>query len=185
LAGFCGLRRGEIDTLEWSAFRWDQAVLRLEVTEHFAGKSEESIADVDLEEEVLAIFRGHHALARSEFVVESPLPARHVTTYRHYRCRKTFRRLGAWLRSHGVVGKSPIHTLRKEFGSQVCDKLGVYAASQALRHSDIGVTTRYYLDSKRRITPGLGSLLKQPRNITELTGAGKDGPVGPPESAHG
>jgi integrase len=185
LAGFCGLRRGEIDTLEWSAFRWNQGVLRLEVTEHFGGKSEESIADVDVEAEVLAIFRGDHAQARGGFVIESPLSARHVTRYRHYRCKRTFRRLGAWLRTHGVTGRSPIHTLRKEFGSQVCDRLGVYAASQALRHSDIGVTTRYYLESKRRITPGLGPLLKQPQNVTPLAPGGNETPTGQPERANG
>jgi integrase len=185
LAAFCGLRRGEIDALEWSAFRWDQSVLRLEVTEHFSGKGEESIADVALEEEVLAVFRGFHAAATSRYVIASAISARHVTTYRHYRCKRVFHRLSSWLRAHGVTGKSPIHTLRKEYGSQVCDRLGIYAASQALRHADIGVTARHYLETKRRITPGLGSLLKQPQNVTDLTSADRDGSVGQPESAHG
>jgi hypothetical protein len=34
-----GLRRDEIDKLGWSSFRWAQGVLRLELTEHFAGKT--------------------------------------------------------------------------------------------------------------------------------------------------
>jgi integrase len=185
LAAFCGLRRDEIDKLGWSAFRWEQGILRLEVTEHFVGKSEESVADIDLEDQVLAIFRGFHAQAHSPFVIESPLEARHATTYRHYRAAGVFKRLSAWLRAHGVVGHKPLHVLRKEYGSQIADKLGIYAASRALRHSDIKVTAEHYLEKKRRITPGLGSLLKQPQNVTGLTSADRDGSVGQPESAHG
>jgi integrase len=39
LAAFTGLRRDEIAKLLWTAFRWEEGVLRLEATEHFAGKS--------------------------------------------------------------------------------------------------------------------------------------------------
>ena len=60
-------------------------------------------------------------------------------------------------------GSSPseeaTHTLRKEFGSVVCDRHGIYAASLALGHANIGITARYYLDKKGRTTVGLGHLL--------------------------
>jgi hypothetical protein len=43
-----------------------------------------------------------------------------------------------------VGGKRPLHALRKEFGSQICDKHGIYAASRALRHSDVGATALHF-----------------------------------------
>ena len=36
-----------------------------------------------------------------------------------HRCHREFDALCRWLRSHGVVSKKPLHTLRKEFGSQI------------------------------------------------------------------
>jgi integrase len=165
LAAFAGLRRDEIDKLLWTAFRWEEGVLRLEASEHFAGKSAESLADVDLEDEILAIFRGYYAQARGRYVIESAITPRRATTYRHYRAERVFAQL-SWLRMHGVTANCPIHALRKEFGSQVADRLGIYAASTALRHSDI--TAQHYVEHKRRITPGLGSLLRLPQNITPL-----------------
>jgi hypothetical protein len=185
LATFAGLRQDEIDKLHWSAFRWDQGVLRIEPTPHFGGKSQESIADVDLEPEVLEIFRGFRARATGPFVIESSVPPRLTVTYRHHRCRRTFRLLCAWLRAHGVAARTPLHALRKEFGSQVCDRLGIYAASQALRHSGVRVTEAHYIERRRRIVPGLGHLLKQPQNITPLTLANLDTPAGQPERASG
>lgn len=42
LASMAGLRRNEIDKLEWSAFRWEQSVLRIENSMHFQTKNERS-----------------------------------------------------------------------------------------------------------------------------------------------
>ena len=125
------------------------------MTEFFEGKSEESIADIDMDEELLALFRGFHAKALSPFVIESNVLPRPGTGYAHYRCERVFARLNNWLRNNGVNGQRPLHTLRKEYGSQICDRLGIYAASRALRHSDIKVTSQHYLDKKTRITAGL------------------------------
>ena len=52
LTTFAGLRRREIDLLPWSAFRWEQGVLRIQATEHFAAKSEDSQADAPLDGQV-------------------------------------------------------------------------------------------------------------------------------------
>jgi hypothetical protein len=54
-----------------------------------------------------------------------------------------------------------LHELRKEFGSQLADKHGIYVASRMLRHSDIAITASHYLDKKSRKTVGLGQMLKQ------------------------
>jgi len=92
-------------------------------------------------------------------VIQSNVRARPGAAYSHYRCKRVFERLNRWLREKGVKGVRPLHTLRKEFGSLVCEQFGIYAASRALRHADIGITSQHYLDKMARATVGLGRLL--------------------------
>jgi integrase len=160
LAAFAGLRRGEIDLLEWSSFRWESGLIRIEATKWFHPKSEDSLGDVELEPEVLELFRCFHARARGSFVIESRNEPRPGATFDHYRAQNHFEKLVAWLRKNGVRSKTPLHSLRKEFGSQICDREGIYAASRALRHANIAVTAAHYLDKKKRVVSGLGHLLK-------------------------
>jgi len=61
LASMAGLRRNEIDKLLWDAFRWDTGMIRIEATEYFHPKSEDSIGDVEIDEELVAVFRGYRA----------------------------------------------------------------------------------------------------------------------------
>jgi len=42
LAVGAGLRKKEIDLLEWSSFRWEENVIRIEATRYFHPKSEDS-----------------------------------------------------------------------------------------------------------------------------------------------
>jgi hypothetical protein len=63
------------------------------------------------------------------------------------------------LRAHGVRSIRPLHTLRKEFGSQINQTHGIHAASRALRHAEIGITSAIYVDNRVRTTSGLGYLL--------------------------
>jgi integrase len=170
LAATVGLRRHEIDLLPWSAFRWEDSILRIEPTEFFRPKSNESIADIPLEPELVALFRGYHARAKSPFVVESERDPKLGAAYRHYRCGALFDQLCAWLRDHGVKSIRPLHTLRKEFGSLINRAHGIHAASRALRHASIGITAEVYVDAKLRTTSGLGPLLLAPegQNILPL-----------------
>ena len=162
LALFCGLRRGEIDRLEWSAFDWTNQKLHIEITQHLALKSGDSVGTVDLDPQVTEIFR---ELLKSQstgsFVIESPRSSRVGTTYLSYRCGHIFKRLSGWLREQGVPPAKPLHTLRKEYGSQICDRHGIFMASRALRHSDVGVTAAHYVDKRSRATTGLGALLEE------------------------
>jgi hypothetical protein len=64
-----------------------------------------------------------------------------------------------------VKAQKPLHTLRKEFGSQLCQTHGIYAASRGLRHSDIKITSNFYTDSRARATVGLGHLLEAPKVV--------------------
>jgi integrase len=173
LALMVGLRRNEIDKLEWPAFRWDEGVIRIEATRYFHPKSEDAVGDVEVDAELLEIFRGFHARATGNFVIQSEIAPRLGATYSHYRCQRLFEALSKWLRDHGVTGNKPLHTLRKEFGSQVCAKHGIYAASTALRHADIAITSQHYLDKKRRVTVGMGHLLATSGNKIVPIGAAR------------
>jgi len=165
LALFTGLRRSEIDLLEWPAFRWDESALGIEPTKFFHPKSEDSIGVIPIEAELLEVFRGYRARASGPFVIESDQPPRLGATFTYYRCQEHFAFLIAWLRKHGIDNAKPLHTLRKEFGSQLCAAHGIYAASRGLRHADIAITSSYYTDSKARAVVGLGHLLAEQKIV--------------------
>jgi integrase len=176
LAVMVGLRRLEIDLLEWSSFRWETGVIRIEPTRHFHPKSEDSIGDVAVDAELMEIFRGYQACATGEFVIESSREPKDVV-YSYYRCHHALVQLNGWLRKNGVKGNKPLHILRKEFGSQINAIHGIHAASRALRHADIRVTSEFYTDSRARVTPGMGHLLKDDKpddKITDFTTPAKE-----------
>jgi len=79
--------------------------------------------------------------------------------YRKYRAERTWKRLTAWLRAHGVTAQKPNHELRKEAGSIINENFGLHSASVFLRHADISTTAKSYVDNRKRVTVGLGSLL--------------------------
>jgi integrase len=160
LAVMVGLRRREIDLLEWPSFRWDAGVVRIEPTRHFHPKSEDSIGDVAIDPELMEMFRGYRARTTGDFVIESMRKPKPDVIYDYCRCQDQFKRLAKWLRKHGVKASKPLHTLRKEYGSQINAVHGIHAASRALRHADIRMTNEYYTDSRARVTPGMGHLLK-------------------------
>lgn len=109
LASLVGLRRAEIDRLEWTAFDWRLEKLHIGVTEHFAVKSQGSIGDVDLDPELGALFKNFYEHRIGSFVVESRIKPRLGSTYAHYRCQRIFKRLTKWLREHGVRANCPLH----------------------------------------------------------------------------
>jgi integrase len=158
--------KGSIASLQFSTM----ANPRKCATQYFAGKPESSLSEVDLDPELVAQFHGYRAKAKNEsdFVIRSNLKPIPNTRYSRYRCQRTFRALTDWLRKKEVPGKSPLHVLRKQFGSLIAEKHGIHAASTQLRHSDIGVTARHYLAPKARATAGLGHLLKAPENIVQV-----------------
>jgi len=168
LATMAGLRRNEIDKLQWTAFRWNDGVIRIQTTEFFTPKSSDGVGDVPIDKELLALFRGWHAKATSTFVIDADAEPRTETSYTHYRAQRHFAALTEWLRKKGVTATKPLHELRKEFGSQLCAKYGIYAASRMLRHSGIAITAEHYLDQKERVTIGMGNLLAMPKNVTSM-----------------
>ena len=179
LGAMAGLRRHEIDLLQWRAFLFGEGVIRIETTEHFRPKSASSEGDIHVDGELLDVFRGFRARAKSDsdFVIESS-GSSDVTavagSYDHYRCHCEFVALCKWLRSHGVISSKPLHALRKEFGSQIHARYGLLAASEALRHGGVSVTARHYIENKHRSVLGFGHLLKsEERTVVPLTAKGR------------
>ena len=169
LGALAGLRRNEIDVLPWTAFRWNEGVIRIETTEFYRPKSHNSEGDVRVDPELLEIFQGYYARRKSDFVIESdspPLPF--DAPYGVYRCQNHMRALIGWLRSKGVNSKTPLHTLRKQFGSEIHARYGLLAASEQLRHGGIAVTARHYVENKQRSILGFGHLLKGERTIISI-----------------
>ena len=171
LASMAGLRRNEIDKLPWSAFRWNEGLIRIEATEFFRPKSHESAGDVIVDPGLIEIFRGYHAQRKGDFVIESEHAPDNDKSFEHNRCHSAFVELLAWLRSKGVVSRTPLHTLRKEFGSQINLRYGLFAASSMLRHADIAVTAAHYVENKQRSVLGFDHLLKGERTIVRLRDA--------------
>jgi integrase len=181
LALGAGLRRIEIDRLQWAAFRWHDNVIRIEPTRYFEPKTEHSIGDVQIDPELMRVFHGYAALAGSNFVIEGPEADGY---WDQYRAKEVFERLSTWLRTHGVTARKPIHELRKEFGSMVNRRHGLSAARDQLRHGDIAITAAYYIDSPRKATSGLGALLNKPKRkrkkIVPFLDSGLASPAGMP-----
>ena len=159
LALLCGLRKREIDTLLWRSVDLERGVIRIERTEYFQPKSEESAGAVDLSPELTEMLRAWKVDNHAEFVITSPNPPRYDTSRTNYRAQRDFLELGSWLERKGVSARKKLHELRKECGAVIANSLGIFAASRALRHADIRITSQYYADKKKRITTGLDALL--------------------------
>jgi integrase len=167
----CGLRRSEADSMQWAQVDLNAGTLEMMDTEHRALKSADSAGKIALDAEVVALLRGFKAKTKSPFILETPKLARSAFKEhksRTYRCDATHTTLIEWLRKNGVDGKRPIHTLRKEIGSIIATREGIFAASRYLRHSDIRITSRLYADTKTLVSAGLGALLSPaPKSVIE------------------
>lgn len=166
LAAMYGLRKREIDTLLWRQIDFDLAQLRIEPTEYFSPKSEDSIGAIDLDEEFKTLMQSWKAQSKGEFVVAPNLRPQAFTARSNYRCSQHFTVVYKWLRDQGVTARKPLHELRKEIGAMIASEQGIFAAQRVLRHAQISTTAAYYADKKSRITAGLGSLLSEPSSKT-------------------
>lgn len=173
LAIGAGLRRGEIDRLLWRQVDFRNGVIRIEITEVGALKTEDSAGEVAIDPVLCEILQGFKARASGQFVIEGleddGIGSR---SWGHaYRCNPVFEFLTHWLRKNGVDAVKPLHTLRKEAGAMIATRQGIYAASKFLRHADIQVTAMHYADHKERITIGIGELFTPSGKVVQMPGA--------------
>lgn len=159
LAVSTGMRRNEIDKLTWRQINFDKNFINVSATEHMGVKGTEGC--VDIEPELATMLKGYYAKYRDagEFVIQSDIMPAFKSRVTKYRANRHLQAVVAWLRKNGVKAHKPIHTLRKEAGSEVCKRYGLHAASTFLRHADIQVTSAHYVENKEKITSGLGALL--------------------------
>lgn len=160
LAFGAGMRRSEIDRLTWKQFNWTQGTITIESSEYGTVKTESSADEIDVGADLLDYFKRAMAKSKSEFVIESKAAPTAAPHWNRYRCDGHFKDLLNWLRSKGVTTRNPLHTLRKEFGSLINQQFGIFAASAALRHSNITITREAYVDKKERIALDVSALMK-------------------------
>ncbi len=159
--GLCaGLRRGEIDRLQWSQVDFARSLIVIKATDCFAPKAN-SVGDVPIDEEIVKLLKEWKITATGRFVVDGVEPKSDTDSH-HYRAERAHSELIKWLHGKGLTARNPLHALRKEFGSIVCQKAGVYVASRLLRHANITMTAAVYTDDRGRVTSGLGSALSEP-----------------------
>lgn len=179
LAVACGLRRGEIDSLTWADINFKERKIHIDFSEHGELKTEDSAGAVDMDDTTAQLLQAYRAKmeAKAEDFVIPAYKAGPGDMSREwgnrYRTGATFEKACAWLRANGVDSNKPIHTLRKEAGSIIATRDGIFAASTFLRHSDIAVTARYYADKKTKTTIDMASLLALPEaaatsNVVDL-----------------
>lgn len=144
-----GLRRNEMDKLLWVNVDLAEGIVTVAPTKYYRLKSDSSVGKIQLEPRFAEVLRRQAATTHGEFVLFSTNPPKADGERRYYRCDTDFTSLCAWLAQKGITDStSRIHVLRKEFGSHLAQRRGIFAASAGLRHSTIGVTRKYYVSSK-------------------------------------
>jgi len=157
LGTLTGLRRSELDRLQWAHVNFSAQTLTVQSTADGSVKASASTRDIDLAPDLLATLAEWKANARSVYVIECDgSEFAKGSTYRRYRCARVFGKAGDWLRKHFMPGENhPLHTLRKEYGSLITQAAGIHAAKDLLGHQDIRTTADFYVVRKARALPGL------------------------------
>jgi integrase len=159
LALGAGLRRSEVDSLQWQAVMAERGVIRVVTTAQRRTKSAESEGDVTCDAGLFAELARTRRPGSTLYVIEPDTEHRPTRAAQFYRAAPTFRRVTAWLRAHGVPGDRPLHLLRKEFGSAVADAGDIHQAMLQLRHAQISTTEQVYADRRSRATMGVAAIL--------------------------
>ena len=156
LAFGAGLRKREIDNLTKTQLDYEGGRIYVTTTAFFTPKTVSSEGTVYVDGTIMEELK--RLLAQDDlgvFVLRSELAPKPGYSRQYYRAEKTFMRLVKWLRKHGITSQKPIHTLRKEFGSYICEHADILAASRQLRHGSLAVTSAYYLENRKRVAPTL------------------------------
>ena len=145
-----GLRRAEVDRLQWQHIDLVAGQLSVEGTEAGATKTGASERVLDISPGMVDVLTEWKEEAIGDYVV-APLAALRPKRWSSYRADAAFEEVLRWLRGRGWDSAQPLHQLRKEFGSMVSMNFGVFEASEALGHSDVRVTAALYVAAKRAI----------------------------------
>lgn len=150
LAVMAGLRRGEIDWLEWKHIDFNQDVIKVQASDNYHLKSSDSENHVFIDEQTSKTLKSFKEKSSSRYVIERNDRSDQQNQPGSYRCGNLFKKLCAWLRKQGITSQKPIHTLRQEAISMVAEQDGIHAASAFARHSDIRITSQVYVENRRK-----------------------------------
>jgi len=160
LASAVGLRRGEIDRLQWSSINFIEGVLSVETTKSGAPKTVYSESPLRIDSEVIAHLKTYKEKSPSrEFVLPRDNEKEVSKSWTSYRANIILLSLIDWLRKVGVKANKPLHALRKLAGSEVAKSKGIFAASSFLRHKSTAVTQQHYVAPAPE-SPNFGKFLK-------------------------
>ena len=141
LALGAGLRRGEIEHLRWHSVDVGRLQIRVEAFGSWQAKNTQSEAAVDVDPGLIAALG---TPAGPDDPVVDPLAIEHAVR---------------WLRRQGVTSPKPLHACRKEFGSIIAQSADLLTASRQLRHGSLAVTAAVYVESRRKASPNITSML--------------------------
>ena len=155
LCAGAGLRRAEVDKLEWEQVDFTERRIWIRTTEFFKPKAKNSETYVDISQGVAGYLKEYRSISENStrrFI----LPGKE--TGDKIRCLKIFKSLMTWLRSQGVPTRTPLHTLRKEAGSLIFQNAGSIDRAAEFLRNDPRVAREHYVGRKERIElelPGL------------------------------
>jgi integrase len=150
LAIGAGLRANEIDKARWSWLKLnDNGDCFVEISEESDFKPKGgSMRRIMIQQTVYDALVDLRTDKTSPYVLGGIEQEQKSENGETYRSPNTLRAVSQWLRSRGVEkGRSrgnPLHRLRKQFGSEVATKFGLFAAQKLLGHSSPTTTARYY-----------------------------------------
>lgn len=149
IAAVSGLRRKEIDWLQWAHIDLSQQVIHVQASSNYELKSAESENKIAIDEFTSNQLKELKRKSKSKFVVSTSRSNSDYLKTGSYRCGYLFKQLCKWLRKNGVKSQKPIHTLRQEATSIIADQYGLHAASSFARHSDIRITSQIYVENRK------------------------------------
>jgi integrase len=145
-----------MDTLSWKQVDLDGCQISICTNEYTGTKTHGSERVVGMPKWLCALLREERAAhPKDTFVIRSDVtPNLRLKTSHHYRCARIFSDACKWLRGKGIEARNPLHALRKEYGSEMNRRYGIYAASKGLGHSNIRMTCDTYVGQKERFVIG-------------------------------
>jgi hypothetical protein len=166
LSAFAGLRRIEIDLLEWPSIDFNAGAIQLRYTEFYRPKTPDSLHPIPVREKWILDWFWARRQA-SGFVVAPEVPYKRDQKNDYYRSEELLERTTRWLRANGIKESRPLHTLRKEAGNDIVKRAGLIAGAAFLRHTSTTVTSMHYSDYRVTETPSYGDI-QQPEEITNI-----------------
>jgi integrase len=161
LAVVAGLRRGEIDCLEWKHIDFNDRTINVMATADYQLKSSDSEDNVAIDRYTAEMLLKLLKKSKGKYVVDSLRPPSTPREPTDYRCSSQYRKLCKWLRQQGVTANRPIHALRQEAISTIVKKDGIHAGSAFARHADIRITSDVYAENRIRSEVDTSEFLSQ------------------------